>query len=43
MLIISRNVTLTLSNLALFADDTCLYVTVLKESYILRKLQCGLL
>jgi hypothetical protein len=26
-------------NLALFSDDTCLYVTELKEGYILRKLQ----
>jgi hypothetical protein len=29
-------------NLALFADDTCLYVTERKEGYVLRKLQCGL-
>jgi hypothetical protein len=27
---------------ALFADDTCLYVTERKESYVLRKLQRGL-
>jgi hypothetical protein len=29
-------------NLALFADDTCLYVTHLKEGYFLRKIQRGL-
>jgi hypothetical protein len=29
-------------NLALFADDTCLYATELKEGYVLRKLQRGL-
>jgi hypothetical protein len=29
-------------HLALFADDTCLYATDLKEGYILRKLQRGL-
>jgi hypothetical protein len=29
-------------HLALFADDTCLYATERKESYVLRKLQCGL-
>jgi hypothetical protein len=28
-------------NLALFADDTCLYATERKEGYVLRKLQCG--
>jgi hypothetical protein len=29
-------------HLALFADDTCLYATECKESYVLRKLQRGL-
>jgi hypothetical protein len=29
-------------NLALFADDTCLYETEHKESYVLRKLHSGL-
>jgi hypothetical protein len=29
-------------NLALFADDTCLYATERKEGYVLRKLQRGL-
>jgi hypothetical protein len=29
-------------NLALFADDTCLYATECKEGYILRKVQRGL-
>jgi hypothetical protein len=29
-------------NLALFADDTCLYATDLKEDYVLRKIQRGL-
>jgi hypothetical protein len=29
-------------NLALFADDTCLYATEHKEDYVLRKLQRGL-
>jgi hypothetical protein len=29
-------------NLALFADDTCLYVTDRKEGYVLRKIQRGL-
>jgi retron-type reverse transcriptase len=29
-------------HLALFADDTCLYVTERKEGYVLRKLQRGL-
>jgi hypothetical protein len=29
-------------HLALFADDTCIYATDCKESYVLRKLQCGL-
>jgi hypothetical protein len=29
-------------NLALFADDTCLYATECKEGYVLRKLQIGL-
>jgi hypothetical protein len=28
-------------NLALFADDTCLYETERKEGYVLRKLQRG--
>jgi hypothetical protein len=30
------------ANLALFADDTCLYATDRKEGYVLRKLQRGL-
>jgi hypothetical protein len=29
-------------HLALFADDTCIYATNRKDSYFLRKLQCGL-
>jgi hypothetical protein len=29
-------------HIALFADDTCLYATERKESYVLRKLQRGL-
>jgi hypothetical protein len=29
-------------NLALFADDTCLYATKSKEGYVLRKVQSGL-
>jgi hypothetical protein len=29
-------------NLALFADDTCLYATERKEGYVLRKIQRGL-
>jgi hypothetical protein len=29
-------------NLALFADDTCLYATDHKEGYVLRKIQRGL-
>jgi hypothetical protein len=29
-------------NLALFADDTCLYSTERKEAYVLRNLQRGL-
>jgi hypothetical protein len=29
-------------NLALFADDTCLYETERKEGYVLRKVQSGL-
>jgi len=29
-------------HLALFADDTCIYATDRKESYVLRKLQRGL-
>jgi hypothetical protein len=29
-------------NLALFADDTCLYATDRKEGYVLRKIQRGL-
>jgi hypothetical protein len=29
-------------NLALFADDTCLYATEHKEGYVLRKVQHGL-
>jgi hypothetical protein len=29
-------------NVALFADDTCLYATDRKEGYVLRKLQRGL-
>jgi hypothetical protein len=29
-------------NLALFADDTCLYATERKEGYVLRKVQRGL-
>jgi hypothetical protein len=29
-------------NLALFADDTCLYGTDCKEGYVLRKIQRGL-
>jgi hypothetical protein len=29
-------------HLALFAEDTCLYVTDRKEGYVLRKLHCGL-
>jgi hypothetical protein len=29
-------------NLALFADDTCLYATDRKEGYIVRKIQRGL-
>jgi hypothetical protein len=29
-------------NLALFADDTCIYATDLKEGYVLRKIQRGL-
>jgi hypothetical protein len=29
-------------HLALFANDTCLYVINHKESFIVRKLQCGL-
>jgi hypothetical protein len=29
-------------NLALFADDTCLYATECKEGYVLRKAQRGL-
>jgi hypothetical protein len=29
-------------NLALFADETCLYATDHKEGYVLRKIQCGL-
>jgi hypothetical protein len=29
-------------NLALFADDTCLYATDHKEGYVLRKVQRGL-
>jgi hypothetical protein len=29
-------------NLALFADDTCLYATESKEGYVLRKVQRGL-
>jgi hypothetical protein len=30
-------------NLALFADDTCLYATESKEGYVLRKVQRGLI
>jgi hypothetical protein len=29
-------------NLALFANDTCLYATELKDSYVLRKIERGL-
>jgi hypothetical protein len=29
-------------HLALFADDTCLYVIECKEGYVPRKHQCGL-
>jgi hypothetical protein len=29
-------------NLALFADETCLYGTDRMEGYVLRKIQCGL-
>jgi hypothetical protein len=29
-------------NLALFADNTCLYVTECKEGYVLRKVHVGL-
>jgi len=29
--------------LALFADDTCLYATNRKEGYVLRNLQSGLI
>jgi hypothetical protein len=30
-------------NLALFADDTCLYAAERKEGYVLRKFQLGLI